>query len=525
MNFTNRLKAKLDAYKNLQKPKEWLADNSIKVKALFENCSLRDFVFEPFKGVFQAPVKTVDDNIYAVITQVAIINAVLAGLPGKMGVGVWVSVAFEGWMAYLIARHVGVRVTGVDDIWKYLGAFAASVALLLYGFRFLLGSAFSLFAFIVPVLNPLILAEIFVTDLVGILFWVGFQEVKNLGSFRIPKRLLKNAMELTIGLCKHQVVLLQNTFSPKNLKLVGQRLLVYLKGDFPVDTKVINGDVFATAAMAYLLAGHYEKLQGPLGETFITAIRMRWSAQFDESTPLEEIAERFRDYDEDQLEGVINTVKGKMFEILATEQENLDGDNWHAKMHTDEYFPGSDIVFIDVETGEQVEVSLKAASEGNEQIIEHALARYPDIPIMTTDEVAALYEGDARVFGSGILHDELEQVTQSNFDELVRKIEPINEHQVVVGGVTIGTLAALWPFVMAYLRGNIDQSQLEAIFKKILGESGVKLVARLSYASIFGPLFAWYLLARGVRGVVTLGQSHTVQRCSFYAPSQDFQVV
>ena len=114
------------------------------------------------------------------------------------------------------------------------------------------------------------------------------------------------------------------------------------------------------------------------------------------------------------------------------------------------------------------------------------------------------------------------EIIRSNFDELVKKIEPVNEHQVVVGGVTIGTLAALWPFVMAYLRGNIDQSQLEAIFKKVLGESGVKLVARLSYATLFGPLFAWYLLARGVRGVVTLGQSHTVQRCSFYAPAQDF---
>ena len=33
-----------------------------------------------------------------------------------------------------------------------------------------------------------------------------------------------------------------------------------------------------------------------------------------------------------------------MFEIMATKQENLDGDQWKAKMHTDESFPGSDII-------------------------------------------------------------------------------------------------------------------------------------------------------------------------------------
>ena len=30
------------------------------------------------------------------------------------------------------------------------------------------------------------------------------------------------------------------------------------------------------------------------------------------------------------------------------------------------------------------------------------------------------------------------------------------------------------------------------------------LVSRISYATIFGPLFAWYLLARGVKGMVKI---------------------
>ena len=35
-----------------------------------------------------------------------------------------------------------------------------------------------------------------------------------------------------------------------------------------------------------------------------------------------------------------------------------------------------------------------------------------------------------------------------------------------------------------------------------LGDSGVRLAARLSYAVILGPIFAWYLLARSVLMIV-----------------------
>jgi hypothetical protein len=33
---------------------------------------------------------------------------------------------------------------------------------------------------------------------------------------------------------------------------------------------------------------------------------------------------------------------------------------------------------------------------------------------------------------------------------------------------------------------------------KVMGEAGKALAARLSYAILLGPVFAWYLLARGV---------------------------
>ena len=506
----------IDRYRNtdlLNEAREWLEKNFLKVSTLFENIRLRDFVLEPFKSVFNSNTASLKSEIYSVITQVAIINAVLAGLPGKMGIGVIVSMGMEAWMAYQIAQHLGIRFTKISDVWQYFGAIAATLATILWGVKAALGAAFSMFSLISGPINPLIFAEILVTDLLGVAFWFGFSNIKKnkeFGSFGA-----KDISKVTHELFKHQYGLLKHILSPSNIKLVGKRLVVYLKGDFPVDQRLINGEVFSTMAMAYLISGQYEKLEGPLGENFIKAIRLRWSSQFNEDTSIEEIAARFQDYSPEQMEGAINTIKGKMFEIMVTEQQNLDGDQWSAVMHTDESFPGSDIIFINEATGEHLEVSLKAASIDNTSIIEEALSKYPDTPIMSTDEVASLYKDDPRVFGSGVLNEDLDSITKENYEKLIEEIEPINQYEVVIGGVTMGTAAALWPFVIAYLRKKIDRSQLEMVFEKVLGEAGIKLASRLTYAFVFGPLFAWWLLARGVKGIVEMVEPSRIKFIEF----------
>ena len=92
---------------------------------------------------------------------------------------------------------------------------------------------------------------------------------------------------------------------------------------------------------------------------------------------------------------------------------------------------------------------------------------------------------------------------------------PKYEYQVVIGGVLVGTVVALWPFVIAHLRDRISKNKLEKVFEHTLGESGVALASRLSYAIVFGPLFAWYLLARGVKGIVTMAEPENTIRLEF----------
>ncbi len=496
------LNDKLNNYKKYaDDAKEWFEDNFDKITQLFEDKTVKDFVFEPFLEVFTIPDKTIDQDIYAIITQVAIINAVLAGIPGQMGIGVYVSMALEGWMAYAIAQHVGVKVGKPSDIFKYFGLLAGVGFTILFGFKHILSFAFSMVS-VIPGLNPLILAELMVTNFVGVLFWVGFKEVKATGSFSIPMKLLMEIGTQTKNIFTYQFQVLKTLLTTKNITLFASRLKKWFTGDLSVDKKVLNGELFSSAAMLYLIQEEYDKLDGPLGEVFLDAIRLRWSSQFDDNTSIEEISEYFQGYSAESLEGAINTIKGKMFEIMVVNAENSDTDEWKAYMHDDESYPGSDIIFLNDETGEEIEVSLKAVSENSKSIIEQALDKYPEFPIMTTDEMATLYGDDSRIFGSGISNEELHDITEENIDKLIDSIHQVDTNTVVIGGVTVGLVAAIWPFTMAYLKKNITYEQFEAVLVKIVGDNGVKLASRLSYAVLLGPIFAWYLLARGVGAAV-----------------------
>lgn len=504
-DYEDNFESKFQDYnneENLSKAFDWLKKNLDKVKQLISDTPVSKFIFEPFSGVFKSKSDIVESDVYSVITKVAVINMVLAGIPGRLGIGVFVSIAFEIWMAFKIAQYVGFKkIKSFSDIARYLGLAAGVFLLVFEVFKIAIGWAISVISIFWPY-SPVIIAELFITNMLGLIFLFGFKNLLHSKSFNDVKTY--QLFSMTKKLTSHQWNLVKNIANTDNLKTIGKRLKDFLVGDFPVDQKIINGEVFSTVAMTYLIAGQYEKLNGPLGEAFIQAIRLRWSAQLGETATIEEISKYFQKYDVSQLEGVTNTIKGKMFEILVTNQENTDSDNWIARMHEDESFPGSDIVFLNSETNETLEVSLKAVSADNKSIIEDSLAKYPDLPIMSTDEVADLYSDNPNVFGSGFTIKDLDNITDKNLQILISQIEPINAKEVVVGGITMSTFAALWPFVMAYLRGRISRAQLELLFFHVMGDSGVKLVSRLSWAFVFGPLFAWWLLARGVGGIVDM---------------------
>lgn len=109
--------------------------------------------------------------------------------------------------------------------------------------------------------------------------------------------------------------------------------------------------------------------------------------------------------DADQLVGVVNAVKGKLFEIELVHhlnEGNLPG-GLHAELVASATQPGHDIRIIDAEN--QVVDLLQAKATESVTYVQQALERYPDVDITTTSEVYARLTAlgvSERVHDSGI---------------------------------------------------------------------------------------------------------------------------
>lgn len=501
-NWRERLKStlrngvdNLKDHERVAKARAWLDANQTKIETLLETPALRDFVFEPLKGVFNVPGEGRVAEARQVITQVAVVNAVIAGLPGSLGVGVYVSIALELWMAYALSRVVGLGLTRDQAIETVIG-WAASAGAVLFLFKQALNLVFPVITAIMPFSGlGTALTQLIVTNMFGILFWIMFDELASGRKFRFPMTSANRLASETSLLLRHQFAAGVGALKPASWKIMGERLWAWFRGDIVTSKPTLRGELAATVAMAWLINGDTEKLQGPLGQEFIAAVRDHFGDSASEVST-EELAQIFAEQDPQQLAGSINAVKGRLFERLVAKSENADADEWFASVHEQQNFPGSDLTLSNPDTGEVIEVSIKATDSLG--YLEEALLRYPDTPIIATDEVAAAFGDDGLVTPGGMTNEELTQVTEENFESLVNSLEPINAVGVAAQSVGVRAFVQLWPFVMAYIRGIIDKQQMTRAFRKVLPVEGKALASRLSYAVVLGPVFAWWLLARGI---------------------------
>ena len=160
--------------KKARKNKGWLKYFPSASK-LFSIKGIQESVMDELSPLLKIIFPKTDESIYRTITLVAIINASFAALPGKMVVGVYISIALEIAMAVAIANHVGLHQVRKENIYKYFGTLATVGFSILVLFKEAISAAFSLFSSFTGPLNPLIPAELLVTNLYGIMFLVGFK--------------------------------------------------------------------------------------------------------------------------------------------------------------------------------------------------------------------------------------------------------------------------------------------------------------------------------------------------------------
>ena len=479
------------------------------IKLLFEDENFRNEIFNKFSDLWENNKIKKDKELFAIITQVAIANAVIAGLPGKLGIGVVICIALEFYMALAIASKIGVTVSEKDlwskfkDLSKYGSYFTFVAFIAFWGFKQMLSFVFSLIPTFLP---ALVIAEYIVTVFTGIMFWTLFEQTRkkhhedDLYILKFNIKIIYKSYKITKKLLKYQKESLRHTFSVENVIDCGQKLSAWFKGDDLEDylniLPKIRGNVFVSLAVGHLLIKKYETLDGPLGQLFLKSIRDRWTKL--ESATNEEISIFMNEaYSQDQIPGVINTIKGKFFENIVEVHENSDGDEWIATLHKDESYPGSDIIMTNLETNETIELSLKASS--NPHYIEESLMKYPEIPILTTSELAEEFKDLDMIIASDFRNSEIQEITESNFEELVNNLTPFSRISGATAsavGVAMAAVVSLWPFVAAYKRGKISRDKLEIALIKVFPIAGKELAYRISLFAIFGPLYAWWILAR-----------------------------
>ena len=129
-----------------------------------------------------------------------------------------------------------------------------------------------------------------------------------------------------------------------------------------------------------------------------------------QSESLEDIIEN---YDDAELAGIVNGIKGKLFELRYVDYLN-DGhipDGYQAVLAESAINPGWDIAVLGADSSVAEEIQLKATDSVS--YVKAALERYPEINIVTTEEVynsLAMQELTDNLVNSGISNEELEQV-------------------------------------------------------------------------------------------------------------------
>ncbi len=132
---------------------------------------------------------------------------------------------------------------------------------------------------------------------------------------------------------------------------------------------------------------------------------------------------QINDYSDEQLMGIVNSAKGKYFELLVAEKLNngeqvgdlVLPDGYHAELAESMNQPGWDLTILGPSGSVAEHLQLKATD--NFGYISEALEKYPDIRILAADEAAnSAPDGYTMVLDSEIPDSDLTDAINSTLD-------------------------------------------------------------------------------------------------------------
>lgn len=431
-----------------------------------------------------------EEQVYKIITIIALINGAIAFVPGQMGIGVAICRALEGYMAYEIAKTVGIKFE-FKNFYKLIIATGITTVSVFWLMKTFLSFAFSFTG------GVFVAAEILATNFLGIFFWLSFEEINKFDTIKnlsITKTLsiATRAVKHSINLVKAQINVIGDIGS--KLKKLSQNIwaIITFKKNHE---QLIKGDLLFALCLARLLENKEQAFEGFFGSKYLDAWRMSYTKQLGPDATFEDIAKFVQSYDADQLDGLQKPVQGKLFEILENAHENSDSDEYRSEIFETPNHPMVDIKKTDVLSGKSYGIQLKASENVN--YIEDTLSKYPDTPIIVPKGVAEKVNHPLVMDGNYTM-GELNEINESNFEKL---LEVHHGEFLAKGGLEAGILILamnLMPFIYARQQKQITNDQFVEALKKFVPDLTAKTIHRVTLLSLIGPLYAFFLISKAI---------------------------
>lgn len=176
-----------------------------------------------------------------------------------------------------------------------------------------------------------------------------------------------------------------------------------------------------------------------------------------------EIGSIISQYDEDQMLGFANNVKGILHELQFIEIENEDGDNFTASIFPDTNHKGTDVMLTDEETGEVIEIQLKATDSSS--YINEWFDEYPEGEILVTEEIA----DKMNLNSSGISNEKLTVETEEFVNKIIESSDDDEFWDYLPFLPTISIAIAGFTLFLRYKKSEIDFKTFKNKFIRLTG--------------------------------------------------------
>lgn len=205
----------------------------------------------------------------------------------------------------------------------------------------------------------------------------------------------------------------------------------------------------------------------PLSEDqLIVLAALRRSSKEYAHASLKELGEILSELDDVQITGLVNNVKGILFEMEFVRIENSDEDAIFAYQFSETNHPTYDIQLVNRLTGEVTELQLKASD--NENYIRDWIEEHGN-NIVVTDEVAE----SLGLQGIGIGNQELEVDTREFVSKLI-KYDDISIENVLGSIGTISIAISIAQLSREWIEGRISREHFLKIGAMLAGQKIIK---------------------------------------------------